>query len=440
MNKPAFLNYAKRRIGDLFPGYFQEAKHNHYLDFGWPEYLNFSQLYNMYKRNGMGKAAVELTVEKTWQDMPIFKQSLDPKQTPAEIELALRLEKIMFWQNVSEVDRRSLVGGYAGLILRFADDKMFSEPVERVGGGLEGFVGVIPAWSSQLRISEWHDDQRAGNYGEPKMYQFNEAQLEDRGGEYGQSGQQRSFEVHPDRVVLWSKDGTVHCDSLLESGYNSLLDLEKVSGAGGEGFYKIAKSAPVLIIDENANLEAMAEGMGKKVDELADAMNEQVKDYNAGFDSMLLLQGMKTEKPSITLPSPQYFFGSPLMIFAASVRCPQKILVGTQTGERASTEDAAQWARTNKARRNLVCKPKLMQIIERLMKFGIVQAGDWVISWTDLTESSELEKAELADKMADINVKSAKSGMLVYLPEEIRQVTHDKPLGQAEAKYTGSLE
>lgn len=431
MNESALLNYAKRRIADLFPGYFEEPKHNHYKDFGWPERLVFEQLYTMYKRNGMGKAGVEKTIEKTWETMPVFKQSMEAEETALESQLTKRFEEILFWQHISEVDRRSLVGGYGGLILRLADGQDFSQPVGRVNGGLEGLAGLIPAWKGQLRVSEWYDDQREENYGDPKMYQFNEAELSDR---ERVNSQLRSFEVHPDRVILWSKDGTIHCDSLLEAGYNTLLDMEKVSGAGGEGFYKNAKGAPVLIVNENASLKAMAEGMGVKVEEIADNMNEQVKDYNAGFDSMLLLQGMTADKQSVTLPSPQYFFATPLMVFSASVSCPQKILTGSQTGERASTEDAAEWARTNMSRRNLVCKPKLMQIIERLIRFGILPAGEWFIDWIDLTESSAAEKMERADKMADVNAKSAITKELVYLPEEIRQVTHDKPLGDS-AKY-----
>jgi hypothetical protein len=434
MTPKTFMTNAVRKLAEAFPGYFEDAKHNYYDDFGWPKDLEFNILYTMYRRNGMGKAAVEKTIEKTWQDMPMFIENADPKETPTEADLRKKFEKILFWQNVSEADRRSLVGGYGGLILRLADGKQFVEPVDMVPGGIDGLAGVIPAWKGQLTVSEWHDDLTLPNYGEPKMFSFNEANLQKN-----MQGQTRAFEVHPDRVIVWSKDGTVHCDSLLEAGYNSLQDMEKVSGAGGEGFYKNAKSAPILTVNEGANLEAMAKGMGKEVTEIADAINEQVKDFNTGFDAMLLLQGMKADKQNVSLVSPEHFFGTPLMIFAASVSCPQKILTGSQTGERASTEDAAEWARTNMSRRNLICKPKLMEIIDRLVKFKILRPADWSIQWSDLTESSAAEKMDRAVKMAEVNAKSAVTRELVYLPEEIREVTHDEPLG-VKSKYTDDEE
>ena len=75
--------------------------------------------------------------------------------------------------------------------------------------------------------------------GEPKMYEFNEAAVET------DNPNKRSLRIHPDRVLIWSDDGTVNGRSLLEPGYNDLIDLEKIKGAGGEGFWKNAKSSPV---------------------------------------------------------------------------------------------------------------------------------------------------------------------------------------------------
>lgn len=422
MNAITPIINAARRMATMFPGYFPDAKHNHYKDFGYPETLTFSQLHSMYERNGFGKAAVEKTIGKTWQDMPQIWETEDPKETATEKDIRERLDDLRFWQNVSEADRRALVGGYAGLILRFADSKTFDQPVDSVSGGLMGLVEVIPAWAGQLEVSEWDQVETSETYGKPKMYSFTEASVG------GKGNQSRAFNLHPDRVVIWSKDGTIHCKSLLEAGYNNLIDMEKISGAGGEGFYKNAKSAPVLELDKEAQLESMAQGMGIDISDIADKMDEQVKDFNSGFDSMLLLQGITAKTLNVSLPIPEHFFGTSLMIFSASVDCPQKILTGSQTGERSSTEDASEWARTNMSRRNLIAKPTIMTIIQRLEAVGILPDRDWHIEWTDLTEASATEKMDRAKGMAEINAKLAPAGEAVYLPEEIRAVTHDEPL------------
>ncbi|MFY0682880.1 MAG: DUF1073 domain-containing protein, partial [Thalassovita sp.] len=241
---------------------------------------------------------------------------------------------------------------------RIADSQGFDQPVTAVSSGLQGLVELIPAWEGQLNVAEWEDDQGSENYGHPKMYQFDEAAV-------GKDGARRKFNVHPDRVVIWSEDGTIHGEPFLKGGYNDLLSLEKISGAGGEGFWKNAKSAPVIEVDKEAKLAEMARSMGVDESELVEAMNEQVEDWQGGFDQLLMLQGMQAKALNVTLPSPQHFRAGCLENLAASVEMPVKILVGMQTGERASTEDAQEWANTCMGRRSDKVIPNIMEVVKR---------------------------------------------------------------------------
>jgi len=436
MNPLALVVNAARRLETMFPAYFDnQVKHNHYRDFGYPTNVTFAQLYQMYSRNGIARAGVEKTILKTWQDNPFLleaerdgSEGAKKKETALEKEIRQRFDDLRFWQHMAEADRRSLVGSYSGLILRFADSKRFQEPVDSVPGGLLGLVELIPAWEGQLTVAEWNTDETSDDYGQPKMFQFNEAQVGDT------TNKTRQFALHPDRVLIWSKDGTVHGQSLLEPGFNDLLTLEKISGAGGEGFWKNAKSAPVLQIDKDASPENMARAMGVPVEEMADKVGEQVDDWQKGFDKLLMLQSIEAKTLGITLPSPEHFFSIALQSFAASIPIPLKILVGMQTGERASTEDAKEWAQTNMSRRSGQVIPTAMSLVKRLEQFRILPERDWHLDWTDLTESSMAEKIERAVKMADANQKMKDSGEIVFTHEEIRATVDYEPLADAE-KY-----
>lgn len=438
MNALTLLANAARRLESMFPGYFPEAKHNHYRDFGYPESLQFSQLYQMYLRNGIARAGIEKTIGKTWQEFPFLleaerdgSEGSKKKETPLEKEIRLRFDDLRLWQHLGEADRRSMVGRYSGVILRLADSKRFQEPVETVPGGLNGLVELIPAWEGQLTVSEWDTDEMSDSYGQPKMFQFNEAQVSSHPNDTSKT---RAFSIHPDRVLVWSKDGTVHGTSALEPGYNDLMDLEKIKGAGGEGFWKNAKSAPVLTVDKDAKTAEMAKAMGVPVAELADKMSEQVEDWQKGFDQLLMLQGMQANTLGITLPSPEHFWAAPLQSFAASLGIPLKILVGSQTGERASTEDANEWSQTIMSRRASQTVPNIMALVRRLEAFNILPDGkDWFVDWNDLTEASMGEKIERAVKMADTNQKMKDGKELIFTPEEIRAVADYEPLSPSES-------
>lgn len=410
-----------RRLDVMFPGYFDTAKHNHYKDFGWPDAVTFAQTYAMYHRNGLARSAVEKTVLKTWQDDPEIWASDKPTESPEEAEIRQRFDDLQLWQALAEADRRAMVGGYAGVILRYADSQPFQAPVDRVPGGLDGLVEAIPAWGgegAQLEVAEWETDEASPSYGKPRMFRFNEAAV-------GRNlNQVRQFMVHPDRVLIWSRDGTVHNRSDLEPGYNDLMDAEKVKGAGGEGFYKAARGNPVLEADKDLDVRKMAEAMGVQPAEVADAMNAQVEDFQKGFDKLLMVQGMTAKTLGVALPTGDTYFNAAVNSFAASMLIPVKILLGSQTGERASTEDANEWNLTNNARRVKRCKPRIRDLLNRFERAGIIPERDWTIHWADLTEASRDAKIERAAKMATINAQQATDP--VWAAEEIKAAAGDE--------------
>lgn len=428
--KHSVINRAGRSISAMFPKFFGGGtKQNFYKDFGWPEDVGFQEFHRMYCRNGLATAAVDRTIGKTWETNP-FLLEVQPEdhdeETPLEADVRIHFAKIRFWQMLIEADRRSLVGEYAGVILRVADGQQLETEVT-TSLSLEDLVEIIPAWEGQLTVAEWNNDQASADFGKPKMYQFSETAV-------GKTSNPRQFRVHPSRVVIWSDDGTIYGRSLLEPGYNDLLDLMKISGSGGEGFWKNAKSAPVLQVEQEARIEDLAAMLGVKPEEIADKLGEVIGDWQKGLDELLMLKGIEAKTLGVTLPQPAEFRDGPLNSFAASILMPVKILIGSQTGERASTEDRAEWNKTNMARRQNVVIPNIMAVVDRLVDFGMLPEADWSLSWTDLTESSPSEKADLAGKLSEINSKESTLSGVAFTTEEIRAAAGYEPFTPQQEK------
>lgn len=432
------VNFITRRLENMFPGYFPGAKHNHYKDFGFPENVDFNLLYSFYTRNSLAKAAVDKTTRKTWQDPPWLlekprdgSEGVTKKETRLEKAIRQHFTKIRFWTKIMEADRRSLVGRYAAVILRVADNKPTDEPLESVSGGLDALIDVIPVWESQLKVSKWDTDKMSMSYGEPLMFEYDEGSIAvDNSVSAAAVGKNRKLTIHPSRLIIWSLDGSMDGDSALKAGVNDLLSIEKIIGAGGEGFWKNAKQAPILEMDKEADIIKMAKAMNIEPEKIADIMNEQVADWQKGFDELLMVQGMTAKLPKVELPDPEHFFMNALQTFAASFDIPLKVLVGTQTGERASSEDASQWNQTCNFRRKNTVIPNILQIVNRLENCGILkQNPEWFIDWTDLTESTMLEKIDRAGKMARVN-KDAQD--IVFTPTEMRATVGYEPADEAE--------
>lgn len=167
--------------------------------------------------------------------------------------------------------------------------------------------------------------------------------------------------------------------------------------------------------------------------DLADKMDAQVEAYQKGFDQMLMVMGMSAKTLGVSLPDPENFFGIALQGFAASMSIPLKVLVGNQTGERASTEDNEDWALFNMSRRNNIAVPNIMVLVSRLVTFGMLPEGkDWFVDWTSLLNPGPNEVLERVERMANVNDKMKDTNELVFTPEEMRKETGREPLADAE--------
>jgi hypothetical protein len=428
-SKLAMVINRARQIGRMFPEFFSQGDTKRlapYKDYGFPEHPTFYDYYEQYRRNGYARAGVQRAIEKCWQDIPWLLESEDVHhETTAERQVADMLERTQFWSKLKEADEKSRVGEYAGIILRFADDKLHNQPVDRVPGGLDGLVEIIPVYQAQLKPSDWITDERSPDYGKVKMYQFQESAVWEGEDAHRMA---RSFDVHPDRVHIWSRDGSVFGESVLMAGLNDLITLQKIIGAGGEGFWKNAKSSPHLQIDPETSMQSLAESLGvSTVDEVADAIGDQIDDWQRGFDNMLLTKGIESKSMNVTLPDPEQFIAGPLQSFTASVNTPLKILVGNQTGERASTEDQNDWNQTNAARRIGYIIPNIRRLVDRLVRVKVLPDVDWFVDWSDLTESSLEAKVGRVSKMAEINQKMLGRDV-VFTSTELREVIGMEPL------------
>lgn len=422
-NREFIVNALTRSINTMFAGYFGgDAKHDRlYADFGWPENIAFANYYQMYQRNGLAYAAIIRPIETCWQEYPELMEKEDTHdKTTLEKQIADHFEKINFWSVLAKADEYSRIGEYAGVIFRFSDGKQLNQPVDSKAIGLEGLVEVIPAMQGQLKPSERYSDPTdTANYGKVKMWMYNEAGITDG----SENTRMENATIHPDRVHVWSMNSSIFGKPILEACFNDLLTLQKISGAGGEGFWKNAKAAPWLEVEKELSMQKLAASLGTTDPaEIPDKLDKVIGDWQKGYDQSLMLQGMKANFNSIKLDDPEPHRMGAMQSLAASISCPLKILIGSQSGERASTEDAKEWAKTCNSRNTKMVKPNIRRIIRKLVSFGVLPAREWYLLWADLTESTTAEKLDAAFKMAEINAKNRGTGEPVtFTANEIRE-------------------
>ena len=434
-----------KNLSTLFSGTSNTKRQRLYQEFGYPLELCFDDFYRAYRRNAVAGAAVTRVVDGCWEDFPEVYEGDQTKDAAKQTEWDKRINKLLkrCWKQIKGADRRNLVGRYSAILLQVKDSKKWYEPVDTAIVGMiqeKALVKLIPAWEAQIDPVAWDDNPDSETFGEVTMYSFTELQVD--GNFDARPG--RIINVHPSRVIILaegSDDGVMSSGkSLLEDGFNKLLDIEKVSGGASEGFLKNASRQLNYSFSEKTNFSALAKALGVPEGQLAEALDQQVRRLNDSTDSASFMQAGTAEVLSVAAADPEPTWRTALSEFAATIPIPVKVLVGMQTGERASTEDAKEWAKTRMSRRKGFLTDVITDVVERFWKIGIIPAAqgeEITVGWSDLLAPSQAEKIANMDKMADVAVKSTNAfGRSALTENEIRTAGELQPLPELEDEVT----
>lgn len=396
-------------------------------EFGYPENLTFDDFYKAYDRHALGGAAVDRYINTCWVDVPEIFEGDEEADKDGSTAWDNSVNKLLkkHWEQIKETDKRNLVGRYAGLIMQLRDGEQWDAPANKaVLSRLKdrAIVRLIPAWEAQLDVAKWDEDQTSEDYGFPTLYSFTELPVgQDSDGSPG-----RIINIHPDRVIIFAEgaaDGKLTSGiPLLRKGYNKLLDTEKTSGGGAEGFLKNASRQLNYSFSKETDFHRLSEALGTDIDGLADALDEQVRRLNESIDAASFMQEGTANVLSVAPADPEPTWRTALAEFAASVNMPVKILIGQITGERASTEDMKDWAKTCMSRRTGFLATTIKSFIEQLGRIGVIDSKEEItVSWSDLLAPSQAEKLDNMSKAADVAQKSVQAfGRSVIQENEIR--------------------
>jgi hypothetical protein len=132
--------------------------------------------------------------------------------------------------------------------------------------------------------------------------------------------------------------------------------------------------------------------------------------------------GMEANVLGSNLIDPKEFAANSVMDISAGSNIPNSLLVGNQTGRLAGDQDTKGFLSQVQARRTDFGTDMVIDMLDWLIKWGILPNADYTVEWPDAMAPSADEKLANADKMADINQKVFMSGgNPPFSGEEIRE-------------------
>lgn len=406
---------------------------NLYHVLGYKRTLTYEDYRDRYARDGIAKAIVDTWPSATYRGGIEIFEDADSKEDTAFEKAFKELDgRLGFWQRLQQVDTLAGLSTFAVLLIG-ATGKVDEEMPKGSqvlflkafsgGGGQTGInrslrsVGIDSATS----VLEWETDSESERFGEPKYYSIRTADA---------SLGYALAKVHYSRVIHIA-EGCLEDDvfgvPVLESVWNLLDDLSKVTGGGAEAHWLRANQGLHLDVDKDMGLPSPGgkppTSSGLSRDERTD-LRDKADEMQHQLQRVLVTRGVTAKQ----LGSDVANFGpnadAILKQIAGSKGIPMRILTGSEMGTLASEQDAANFDSRVKDRRTGYAGPKVIRrTLDRLIKYGMLPTPKkYEVGWPVEESMDEKGKSDYANGLANTNKTQ---GSIIFTDDEIRDMAFD---------------
>lgn len=353
--------------------------------------LEFSHFWSRYRRDPIAGRIVDLPAMTTWRNPPtVIETDSDPDE-PTEFMQAFEglSDRLKLWHRLERSDRLAGIGRYGVLLIGQAGDSRLDTELARMQGP-DDVIYLSSFHEGHATIAAWDTDTSSPRFGLPLMYEIELAS--------GVSGFPDAVapKVHYSRVVHIAEDllaDEIFGRPRLERVHNSIQDMEKVSAATGEAYWQLADRILQLAIDPDASVGE------EDLKELGQAVEETYHDLRRH----ITLQGGELSWLSGDVPDPSGAMDLYFTLFAVGTGTPKRIMFGSETGERASSEDQKTWLGQIGERQERFAEPTMLRpLIDRLIEYGALpDPRGYDVEWPNLFETPAKEIAETDQTVAD---------------------------------------
>lgn len=363
-----------------------------YEAFGYKKNLLYEDYLNIYERDGLGTRIVDAVSDETWRERPVLVEGenvkLDELDDPGPLQQAFAEldDQFHLLSAFNEVDAACGISRF-GLIFLGLPGKLEDEVK---GKAKLMYVNVYDEGNAQIDETSIIRDPASPRFGLPERYQI---AVDDK---------TKSFKnVHWSRVIH-VKEGTdkrsyrrVYGSPRLKNMINRLWDLEKVVGSGSEAFWLLIRKGLAITAKEGMTLPSAG------TPEYNDLVDE-IEEYEHGLSRIMKLMGLDVKDLGSEPVSSRDQFDVVTDYLAGASRIPKRILLGSERGELASSQDEFNFGKFIQSRQTKFAEPFILRpTIDRLGELGVLKVPPkYTVTWKPLFQLTDLDKSTIASNTA----------------------------------------
>jgi phage-related protein (TIGR01555 family) len=345
--------------------------------------FGFGKYYARYTRQDIAKRIIDAPVDACWRRPPNIVEDMEDETEFEKAWVELQ-EKLKIYHYLARTEKLAGIYQYAALLIGYkTKDGNLKEPVSGVNNEV---LFLRPYAQQNAEILKWDEDKNSSRYGMPEIYSLTTSTPN--------RNSTGNIEAHHSRILHITEgrlEDEVFGTPALQSVYNRLQDLEMVSGGSAEMFWRGAFPGYNFNLDEDADFSQT----------LTD-MQDEIEEYMHGFKRYLRLQGIDVQSLTPQVADPSKHISILLDLIAGATKIPKRILIGSERGELASSQDETNWNNTVDERRKNYVEPWVLRaFIDRMMQHGVLKgpAKGYTVDWPQIHEPSEKDEAQLKKEL-----------------------------------------
>lgn len=406
---------SRRKLANLAGQHFGGDR-DLYRTNGYPRDLAVEDFFAAYERQDIAGRIVDAYPDATWREAPEVLGSVSASFSEADKKLGL-------WRTMHRADRLGNIGHYGIIVLGLDGGEPMDQPAR---GSDYNLLYVQPHSERTADIVRWDVRPDSPRFGRPYMYNVT------MGVNWtGTGGGKHTIKVHHSRVIHFAERSLEDVSigtPRLERIWNRLMDLDKLLGSSAEIYWQNAAMIMQLKADLDVQWDpAEAKALTDQIDEMQNGLRRWLR--TRGIDAENIAPGLQGADPSNTIDRQ-------LDMIAGATGIPKRILIGSEAGELASSQDENNFTGRVEERREQHAGPNIADVfIRRGLQLGFLSGDYQGIEWPENDTLGEKARAEIAAQNAQAiaTYSNAPGAELVVSREEFRKTLgYDTPLPKVQ--------
>lgn len=416
LNLLAMRNLVSRNAFNTILGRMFGEDRDYYTALGWNKNPTYEIYYNFFARQDVAKRVISAYPDATWASPPAVVDTVKSGEATPFMEAwnKLVIEKRIF-HYMHRADVLSGIGKWGGLVLGFSGSESLKNPVKTTAN--KELLYLRPATQKTLQISKLEEDSKNKRFMLPLLYQLHSSLTEDNNGVTSMpTTSLQNVPIHYTRVIHIAEgleENDVVGTPRLKAILNRLLGIDLIAGGGAEMFWRGAFPGLAVVADKDATF-------------LPDdrvALSEEVEEYVHDMKRFIKAQGVDIKTLQASITSPKDALKAQMQLIAVEKKIPLRVLMGTERGELASTQDDRAWHERVQERNINFAEPTILRpTVDRLIDFGVLPApknNEYIVLWPDLYTLSAKEQADVAKVKTETMRSYFTSGAEDFFPFSI---------------------